>query len=447
MANLKNNTKSLGQRRIAERADRTQPFDKTYAYSGRNAVGTSVQLGLYDEMLKTNPTVVIGFLGLISSMLAAEFDVVGAKVDPKIKEFVRETLFHRMDRRFKSVISTVFKALIYGVAPHEVTFKLENDGLWYFKDLAYRPLRGFDLGTITKKDGEWWASGKYLWTDAQGKQQYCEFGAPGEAGKGLVWWPIYGESVLGDPLSRPMANEHKEKEDIRKARRMMIQKSLFGTPYVQANEGCEFGIDSDEVQDTLASVADSMINESSAIYSPGWVKEIGQLFSDSDAIQNSVAAENHADIAILQAFGSQQLARGLMSPYGSNAAGGTDADNQQQMRIYFYEWLASSIQDPIDMLIDINFGPQIYYPEIKVISTQGVGPAEEVRAYTQLVSAQNIAPSAADEDHFRRLFRWPDRDPQAVKVQTTTTQVPGAYDAATGDDTRDNRALEYEEQV
>lgn len=431
---------------LSSRGNDSSVYDRSYNYSGRNAIGMYSTVGLQDDILNTNPTVQIGFLGLVSSMLGAEFTLGGNPgVDQKVSDYIREALFERMNTRFKVLVWNTFKALLYGVAPHEVTFKYE-DNLWYINDMSYRPLRGFDINTLAKKEGEWWPTGRYQWRDHTGKVLESSFGAPGELDKALAWWPVYGESLVGTPLIRPIMNEHYEKSDIRKIRRIAIQKALFGTPYVHAAENSTKAIDDPEVTATLETIGQQFIDEEGCVFIPEWVKEHGQLFAQTDAISKSIDAENHCDIQTLQAFGSQWIARGLMSPYGSNAAGDSDASAQQQLRVFFFEWFSSELQPLIDWLIDLNFGKQTYYPELKVVSTQGVGPAEEVRAFVQLVQQGVVKASDKDDAHFRMLHRWPARDQATEReVPKAAPTVPGKFDQKTGLDTRDRENEEREE--
>lgn len=405
-------------------------------------IGTNFKLGLAELALKTNPTISTAWLGLISAMALAEIDVKPAGANGNVVSFVKNALFKRADRRFCDYYSDLLKALIYGVAPFEITFKY-REGRWWLKDLNFIKPRFFDPYTLRKNPGEWWVTGRCFVNDAPVK-----IGAPC-SGLPVVWWPVYGAGLFGDSIIAPILDNHREKNYIEYLRRIGLNKSILGTICALQGDTMDGVTLSPESRDGLAYDLAHAAGEgqNNAVVLPPQVKQILPIYPAADSIEKSIAAEDHIDLQILQAFGSQHLARGLLSAYGSQGAGETDSKAQQTLRDYFFQWVARQFQDIIDFLVDLNFGPQTFYPELSIVSPAPQTTDGLIRSIVQLVGCNGLTLTENDESFLRRLVRMP---PKSGKVKATDNEikaprVPGFYDDKTGMDTRD-RTFEKIEQ-
>lgn len=328
------------------------------------------------------------------------------------------------------------QALIYGCAPFEVTLDY-NEGRWWLKDLAFVPPRHFDLASLKKQPGEWWVTGR-CYVD----HKPVAVGGPG-SGLPVVWWPIYGRGILGSSLLRPVIEVHNEKSEIIEQRRVALQKSIQGSLLGMSRDP---GVDGDElspddmtvVAEALAKCADGTDN---AVVLPYQIASVQPVYPAADSISKSIEAEDHCDLAMLCAFGSQSTARGLLSQYGSQNSGNADNQAQQALRGYFFQWAARQFQDVIDWLVDVNFGPQDYYPELNIVSSAPQSPESLVRASVQLSAAGALTYTDVDEAYFRRLLRLPQKSGKPLAPVASgadsAPRVPGKYDSDTCLDTRD----------
>lgn len=132
-------------------------------------LGNVYSPGLIDEMLTTNPTIQLGWLGLSAAMAQAQVALVPCGCRPDVYELINEMLFKRLETRFQQVFLDTLQALLYGVAPAEVSIAWEY-GHWIISDISARPARGFDLFNLKKQSRDWWITGRYSWITGSGAQ-------------------------------------------------------------------------------------------------------------------------------------------------------------------------------------------------------------------------------------------------------------------------------------
>lgn len=365
-------------------------------------IGTDTDPGQVDRALNIDSTLATAWLGLVSVMVSAEVDVIGQDANSEVIEFVKETLFKRASRRFADYHSDLLQALLYGVAPFEVTLDF-NEGKWWLKDLAFIHPRHFDIQSLKKEPGEWWVTGRCY---VNGKP--VQIGAPG-SGLPVVWWPIYGRGILGSSLMRPVIETHDEKCEVQEQRRLALQKSIQGSLVALCGEPTQMmdELSQDELEVVATNLAHCADGTDNACALPPQVKQVLPVYPATDSIDKTIAAEDHCDLTMLSAFGSLTTARGILTGYGSQGAAVGDSQAQQALRSYFFQWAARQFQDIMDWLVDINFGVQNYYPELSIISPAPQTPESLVRATVQLASSGAIRYRESDEAYFRRLLRLP----------------------------------------
>lgn len=395
-------------------------------FSGQNWIGTPYSQGLAEKALQSDATLNAGWLGLVSLMAQAEIDVAGRDVSPEILTFCRDMLFKKAARRFNNVFIDMLKALYFGVYPLQVILKYER-GQWLLDDLWPIPPYCFNLYTVTKNAGEWWASGN-LTID----NKTIAFGPPG-SGKPLIFWPTFGDGLLGQSIARPIMGDHEEKQYSRELRGVGLSKSVLGTiaTFERPPTDNETPMSQSQLQEYASVVAEAITaREKSSIALPYNVEKITPIYAAADSITKTIDAENHADLSILQAFGSQHIARGLLSGFGSQGAGENDSKAQQALRGFYFQWAAGAFQPLLDWIIDLNFSRVESYPEISLISPEEQTPAALVREYAQLISAGAMQPTAEDAAFFRRLLRLPQGNLKTLETlpQENFKEVKGNYD-------------------
>jgi hypothetical protein len=406
--------------------------------------------GLVDEMLATNPTIQLGVLGLSAAMAQSQISLLKVNCKDEIYNFVYEMLFKSLNTRFQQVFLDSLNALFYGVAPAEISMDFKY-GHWVITDIAARQVRGFDLYYLKKNPGEWWINGKYQWYDAQGSLKTVECGAPWEPEKATVFWPVFGPGLLGKSLLRPIVNEHLEKCQIRRLRGAALRKVLFGTPILHARkrDEQENALNPQDIEEAKHAVATAATGNSACLYLSDSFDEPKILYADSNGISKSIEAENAIDIQILMSLGSASIARGLLSGYGSQGAGENDQILQDNIRSFYFQWFAQAFQPLIDYIVDLNFGPQEYYPELSIVSPSAMTIPQLSRTLVQLVSAGLIQPTKQDEELLRRLCRLPEVNSELLSPENKPKDIKplgitGHYDPVAGD-TREERDIYYEE--
>jgi len=442
---------AVGQRELSQHGSNYSLYEKNSALHAPRLVGTLGEIGIIDRMLATNPTVRIGYLSMVATLTSVDYDLTDdPRIPRRVLAFVRELLFDRPKKRFGDYINTILKAPAYGFAPHEMISKIEDGKVW-LADLDYRPPRTFDLYTVERvgtddtADGEWIRATQRFYNN-QGFSQSVRYDSPGTPGAGVLFWPVFGEGLFGESVLRPIYNEHLEKESIRKIRFIAVQKALFGTLLVKEREEHETA--QEDVDETVAELGDLFIHEQGAVNIPGWCESVEPAYAQSDAISKAIEAENHADIQILLSFASQWLGRGLLAAYGSNAASETDTAEQRNLRRYYFEWLSSQIQKIIDYYVDLNFGPQRVYPELKAIYHEEFTLKEEAEAAVRLATSQGLVWDKPIRDHFRLAYGWPEETAEAqasIDAAKTAPAAPGGeLDKSWHADAPDNRIRESE---
>lgn len=420
------------------------------AYQGQEWIGYPWQVGKADEALMTDPAIAAGWQELSSVMAQAAVGITGADRVPAIHAFLADMLFSRLNRRFNAVIIDLLQALIYGVMPMQViTGYNAADGRWELKDLLPIPARNFDLYSLKFKPGQWWIEGRIQLFDGQ----IIECTGPGQGGP-LVLWAKFGPGLLGEPIIRPIMAYNEEKNAARKLRGVGLYKSVLGNllaferkPDLSSGEAGMNTAQLEGVSDALAKLTTGAA-QSSVGTMPYTIDKVTPIYPAADAIGKTIEAENHADMAILQAFGSQHLARGLLSGYGSQGAGQADTQAQQALRGYYYQWIANTLQPVLDWIVDLNFSRVEYYPELHIVSPSAQEPASLINSYCRLLQAGGLTPTTADQDYIRQLLRLPARTAgEPIKMEAPGLGA-GYYNTATGADTREpeNRADYYRTQ-
>lgn len=424
-----------------------QPGAWTSKYAGRDWLGFNEFIGIADQTLMSNPTVAAGWQELLSVMAQASVGLTGEDKVPEIHAFLSEMLFSQMSRRINAVLIELLDALIYGVQPMQVITEYIYGKGWVIRDLLAVPARYFQIETASKKPGQWWVEG-FVQTD----NGLVECGGPG-SGKALFLWATFGPGLLGRSILRPIMSYNEEKDEARRLRGVGLGKSVLGTLIAKERRpdisSGETGMNEQQltnVSNTLASLT-SPVAQASVGTVPYTIESVQPVYPAADSIGKTIETENHADLTALQAFGSQHMARGLLSGYGSQNAGDNDAKAQQALRGYYYQWLANTLQPLLDWVIDMNFEAVPFYPELHIVSPSAQEPASLINSYCRLVQAGAIQPTTADQDYIRQLLRLPERTAGQIIPLDIGKEVAGYYNQKTGMDTREPERLAEQYQA
>jgi len=347
-----------------------------------------------------------------------------------------------METPFEEVTQKALFATVYGVSPHEVTTKWVDGKLW-LKELGHRPLRSFSQASIWQDDKGWVHAEQSFYSGKNTEYKTAKYDKPGTDGAGWLWWPIFGDGLLGQSLLRPVLSDTQLKDSIRRTKRVASDKTVLGPALVYSDEDIPDKDDPkyQEYKQTLTEIGEAITHEKAVIGLPPWVKSVGQLFANSEALEKATALENHSDIQVLMVFGAQYLARGLLAPYGTNASSKTDATEQRNIRRFYINWLMKELQKLLDWFVEFNFGPQKHKPKLKADYSQELKLEDEVANWVKLRNAGGLSVSDVDESYWRKKHCWPaiqeGATPRLVQP-IKTPDTPGSYDE--NDDDRDRQS-------
>jgi hypothetical protein len=410
------------------------PFEKNKDLTYTKAHGTNTEIGAWDWMLRTNPIARVSLQSLQAGVQSVKHFIKDpGGVKPDVMDYARKLLFVHPAKRFQKMLKSQIRCIGYGFYPHEITTVLK-DGLLYLADLDPRPPRTFSPSTVYR-DADGWVHAMQTWYDDQDKMHTAKYGAPGEPGVGWLWWPTFGDGLFGDPLLRPVYAESQEKADIRKIRRMTVQKRLMPTPIVQLRQDADYEEDGrkDEIDATVAEIGGLLYHENAVLVLPPWAERLVDMPSVSAAIDDALKIEDHDDMQTMVAFGNQWMGRGIMSAFGSNAASVSDMTEQRAVRKDYLDSCSDQWQELMDYFVTWNFGEQEVYPELGYIYHEELTLREEAEVAARLATAQILLIDKPLRDHFRTGCGWPEESPAAAPSSSAapTQWSPVAPDGRT----------------
>jgi hypothetical protein len=439
-------TAPIGQSKVTHKGNYARSaLDANYSATGSSAVGTISSVGEWRRMEQTCPAVAIGARALLGTIQGVPFDVVAHEDCPeRVVEFVRALLFEMPRCDFGEYADTLFAAVRYGFAPHEIV-SYRDGGLWWLRDLGYRPPNSFDLQTITKRKSGWMAARQRFY-DENGATVTADYDEPGKPGKGLLLWPTYGDNggPLGEGFYRPLYAIYREWADAVRYRRIATQKAGLGTYVVQYRENME----PDEATQAVieARIAEASTHQSAVLTLPASVdaEHSGWQFSEPEAINALTSVINDCETRIFQCFGAQYAARGITTQHGSFSASKVDADELSGHRSSFVRWLSRAVQPVINFYVELNFGQQKHYPYLVGDAPREISPTELVGAMVAAKGAGLLVVDSGVRGSIRlALQQEPEGDEAAQLLEQKQEQADALREAVankageSGDDDED----------
>jgi len=413
------NEKPVGQSKLTySGALNTAALDKNWRTRYTDAVGTISDVGKWREMEQTSVMVSLGSRALLGVLQGVNWDFQHHEDTPEqIVEYLRSAFFERMDRPWESVAESIFAAVRYGFAPHEITLFTEGN-LVYLRDLGYRPPWTIDLYTVRKGDKGWMeCTQRYYRPDNMGIEM-AFFGQPGEAGKGWLLWPTFGDNggPLGEAFYRPIFAIYEEWADALRRRRIAVQKTV-GVPIAFVRENAK--PTEDDQEDTREELGSLTTHEKGSGTMPAWVERIEWSHPEPESIRALTEVLGDCDARIALAFGAQYAIRGLLTKYGTQSAGETDSAQLSGHRQYFLDWLSRQVQPIVDWLVDENFGPQKYYPQLTASAPEELEPAVLVDSIVKASAGGALIIDSGIRDNVRNSLKL---EPEGAEAQAALAE-------------------------
>ena len=394
------------------------------------AIGDPTTVGDYQKMVAADTTIAAGWRATTFVLQGLQADITAHEdADEKVVEWARMCFFEMPKKRFEKYAQSLWLALRDGVAPHEITIKLEN-GIAYLADLQYRPLRTIKLSSIIL-DEDGWVTCEQQYRGKDGLTKIAKYAPPmTDAGAGWMLWPIYGDetSPVGLPVLRPMWFIWRQKIKALLDMAIGVERNLVGNPYVKAREKAE--VKEEQKTDTLNQLERMRTNERGAMYYPAWVEEHGFEQTSGGEIDKIISVLTYYDNSILQAFGAQWMAMGLGQNTSTRSLGEIATGKQDDVGVAYFDWLANAFQPLINFLVDYNFGPQKYYPSIRCTRTNELTVEQLVDLMARMMSARLLKYDKQLEIFLREKLKVPEieeetRDEPAEAEEAGTPPTPG----------------------
>lgn len=356
------------------------------------------------EKMRNDATVRASLWAMKLPLLAATWYVHPAAEDDKKatmhKEFIEEELFYGTSHTWEEFLRNVFNYLDFGHYVFEIVYKLRPDGKIGWRKFAPRLPK--TIQAWETKDGQ---PGIRQWT-----LDKAESNIPME--KLLVFVnEKEGDNWYGRSLLRSSYRNWYTKDALYQIEAMALERQGIGIPYVKVPKGAS---PADEAA-SVEYLRNLRANEEGYLkWKEDW--EFGFLQMGAGSRLDPSKTIEHHDRQILK----NVLAQFLQLGSGETGSFALSKD-QSQLFILSLQYVATYVaavisQYAIRRLIDINFGVQEAYPELRVTKIGQTDYSGLATATKTLIDAGIITPEEGLEVYFRDAMTLPEM-PAALRAE------------------------------
>lgn len=340
-------------------------------------------IAIYEKM-RNDATVRASLWAIKLPILGASWSIVPGEEDntemQAHADFIEEELFHGTTHTWEEFLRNSLNYLDFGHYVFEIVYKLREDGKIGWRKFAPRLPKTIQRWETA--DGE---NGITQWTLAEG-----EVSIPIEK---LI---IYvnekeGDNWYGKSLLRSSYRNWFTKDKLYQIEAIAVERQGVGIPYVKIPKGASQK-DIDKAEEYLQNIRAN--EESYLTWRDGW--EFGFL---------QMGAGSRIDPSKTIMHHNRQILINVLAQFmdlGSEGSGGSFALSKDQSALfllslqYVANYVAANInQYAIKRLIQINFGPQDAYPELRVTKIGQTDHTNLSLSIERLVKSSLITP---DED-------------------------------------------------
>lgn len=359
---------------------------------------------IYDKMRRSDPKVKMCLSAVMNPIKSASWEIEPANDSPeaeKLAEFCEYVFFNGMNKTWKKLLHEILTMVPFGFSLFERTHKVVFDHPQWgnhirYKNFGFRSQRTIDYW-IVDKDEQLSAVTQF----AYGDEQCSNVDIPA---KFLTLFSLdqEGNNFEGMSMLRPCYGPWVRKNTFLKLMAIGIEKFAVPTPIMRVPKGRENSEDYNRALEVLQAYTS---HQSNYITLPqGWDIETVTTSFDASKVRESISGEN---LEMVNAFLANFLELG-QSGSGSYALSFDLSD----FFLGGIEHIADQIaevfnQGPIREIIDLNFGPQDEYPEMKVSGISDKAGAEFAKILKDLSDSNYITPDEPTEEHLRRRLGLP----------------------------------------
>lgn len=384
----------------------------------------------FDKVRRSDPQIKMLLSAVLNPICSAKYEIQPASDDPqdqKIADLIKHILFCDMRQSFKSVLRQAGSVLTFGHAPMEKTFKLVMN---HPEFKTYHGLASLDL--IGQKTIERWLLNK-----ESGELEAIEQISNGDLGKTvtisrkefmLFVLDQEGSNYEGVSWLRPCYGNWFRKNLYQKLNGIGIEKFAVPTPIVKFMQGAQNTEQFDNILDALEVYTSGQANYMTL--PSGYELEMQPNTYDPEKVEASIDKE---DIRMAKAFLANFLELGLNGT-GAYALSNDFSDFFLSGITHVADEICSVFNnDVIKELVELNFGPQAKYPELRhsgITDKAGKELAETISAF---ISSKVITPDDELEKHMRKRLDLPEMSEVGRRDVTPPNPFGQQVDPETGE--------------
>lgn len=370
---------------------------------------------LVNEMRKTDGQVQAVLLACKLPILASNWIVRApedaTKEQQDIADFVSKNL-NQMSNPWSETLSQILTYLDFGFSVFEVIYEVGEDGKFHWKKWAPR-----HQTTITKwnaeSDGGLRSVTQSVWKENGYKD--VELGI-----ERLLIFTNFKEAANWEGVSilRPAYKHYYIKDKLYRIDAIAHERNGVGLPVIKVPDGA--GKDEMDIAEQI--LIDMRTHEKGYVVEPqGFELRILAIPGQPRNILDSIKHHNE-EISRVVLANFLQLG---FSTSGSRALGQSMADFFLASLNTYTSYIAGIInRHAVKQLVDVNFGTQEKYPELKAIPVAGIDFERMAKSLMVLAQTGLIVPDAKTVDHISTIMGLPRPDPAEVeRMQAMRTQM------------------------
>lgn len=383
---------------------------------GRRRADKLDQMRRSDAVIKMCLSSVINLIKSANWEFQPSADMVDKEAAQKHADFMSFIMFEDLDRSWEKKLSEILTLLVHGHSVFEKTHKIvPNHPRWGsyigLKSLGFRSQRTIERWNVDDV-GDLVSVTQYAYGDFQ---KLVDIPA-----KYLVLFNVDQEGSNFEGISplRVCYGPWKRKDLALKLNIIGIEKYAVPTPIGTVPTGQE-GLDRfDKFKEILEAYTTHESNYMTV--SEGWKIEMHSNVYDPQKVIQAIQFEN-SEMAC--AFLAQFLLLGTGSSNGSYAL----SNDQSDFMMSGLDSYCKEIEGPINQnivkeLIDLNFGPQTGYPQLKHSDVSDKAGKELSEVLKYLIDSRVITPDNPLEEQMRKRYHLPVMD-EATQRQVQSLGV------------------------
>lgn len=356
----------------------------------------------FDKMRRSDPKIKMLLSAVKNPIKAGKWDVEAADDSPeaeKMAELVEHILFKDIGKPFTAFLHEALSFIDQGFVVFEITDKIVVNHPKFgsyngIRQIGFRSQRTIERFNLDHATGDLISVSQYAYGDLQRQVEIpAQFLM-------VMSMDKEGDNYEGISWLRPCYGPWKRKDHHLKAEAIGIEKYAIPTPILKVPPNKEKG---EEFDNAVNVVRRYVTHQQQYISLPdGWAIDFLKTDFDSEKIRASINAEN---VEMVHAFLANFLELGNNTSSGSFALSFDLSDfflgGIQYIANLICEHVNSTL---VKRIVDLNFGPQEEYPQLKVSGITDKAGKELSEVIKNLVDSKVIIPDDNLEEDMRERY-------------------------------------------